>query len=295
MKRIKKKKCKVYELIKKDDEYQKKLKKYSYNLYDRKEKILERVDFEYFDYKYIKTRSPRKGVWQIKRYFKKPLTRKRTYVYEDDKLVAAYMYKPIKCLVQKKLYEYDGNGRLYYSKYFEINGELLWESFYKYDKKGRNSEWICNHYSLDDKTTWHYHYDKKGRKSITEYDSTLTGYGLYKYKYDENDNIIEEAYYKKPNKLDHIAVYTYNEKGKKIKFEIVSGDGTNGGFVLYERDAKGNLIRSKSYNQRLIDVSESKYNKYGHVISSIYTNYYCDCRGVRVVPYQMDVLEYEYY
>ena len=70
MKRIKKKKCKVYEFVKKDDEYQKKLKKYSYNSYDRREKILERVDFEYFNYQYIKTRSPRKGVWQIKRYFK---------------------------------------------------------------------------------------------------------------------------------------------------------------------------------------------------------------------------------
>lgn len=295
MKRIKKKKCKVYEFVKKDDEYQKKLKKYSYNSYDRREKILERVDFEYFNYQYIKTRSPRKGVWQIKRYFKKPFIRKCTYVYEDDKLVAEYMYKPIKCLAQKILYKYDGNGRLYYSKYFEIDGELLWENFYKYDKKGRKREWIYNHYSLDDKSIWRYHYDKKGRKSITECDSTLTGHGLYKYKYDENDNIIEEAYYEKANKLDHISVYTYNEKGKKIKFEYFHGDKTSGGYVLYKRDEKGNLIATRDYNQRLLHTAESEYNKYGHILSTTYINYYCDCRGVRVVPYQMDVLEYEYY
>ena len=102
-------------------------------------------------------------------------------------------------------------------------------------------------------------------------------------------------YYEKPDKLDHRAVYTYNEKGQKIKFEYFHGDKTSGGYVLYKRDEKGNLIATRDYNQRLLHTAESEYNKYRHILSTTYINYYCDCRGVRVVPYQMDVLEYEYY
>lgn len=295
MKKIKKQTCNVYRFVNHNGEYKKKLFRRGYTIYDRKARVLKRVDFNYTDVRHM-TIDPMCPICLIpKCYLKKPRRRDHAYKYEGDRLIEELFYSTSRYLCQKKLYEYDGNGRLYYSKYFEINGELLWESFYKYDKKGRKREWICNHYSLDDKSTWRYHYDKKGRKSITECDSTLAGYGFYKYKYDENDNIIEEAYYEKPNKLDHIAVYTYNEKGKKIKFEIVSGDGTSGGYVLYVRDKRGNLLESREYDRRLLNIDKSEYNKYGHILSTTHINYYCDCRGVRVVPYQMDVLEYEYY
>ncbi|UCG92000.1 MAG: hypothetical protein JSV97_13240, partial [candidate division WOR-3 bacterium] len=170
-----------------------------------------------------------------------------------------------------------------------------WENFYKYNEQGRKVEWLSNNYAIEDVSKWRYYYDDKGRNIATDSDSTLTGPLRYEYKYDKNGNLIEESCYSKGGKLDNRSLYTYDQKGRKIKTEFIKSDHTSHGYVIYERDEQGNLLRSREYYPQLVHVTESKYNRYDYVISTIYTYYFCDCRDVKVEPYQLDELEYEYY
>lgn len=295
MKKIKSQKCESYELTKTHGKTQKKLKKRNFCLYDRYGKILERISFKYFNYTYEKTRSLRSGVWQIHKYFKKPLTEKVVCLYNGKNLVAEHIFRPMNHLTQKITYQYDSQSRLCYSKYFNLTGEVLWENQYKYDNLGHRREWIAQNYSLNDVSKWKYRYDSKGRKKIVECESTFFGNNFYEYKFDKNNNIVEEAYYRKPDILEELSRYFYNEKGQKIKFEFFHAHGKSGGYVLYVRDNHENSIESKEYNERLLHITKTEYNKHNHLTSSLYINYYCDCRGVRVVPYQLDILKYEYY
>lgn len=295
MKSIKKQICRSYALHGHGSTHKKRLMSEGKTLFDSAGRVVERISYDYVKYRYVKSQPPRTGVIQIKSFSKKPTVMKHKYIYEKDRLVSEYIYRPARNLIQRIIYDYDDSGRLFHSKYVEIDGDAIWENFFKYDEHGRKIEWLSNHYDLNDNSVWRYYYDDTGRQTAVECDSTLSGLLRYEYKYDTDGRLIEEACYEKPDELDSKTVYTYNEKGHKVKFEILHRGEISDGHVIFERDENGNILRSKSWHQALTSMTESEFNENSHVIHSLYTKYHCDCTGVKVEPYQLDELEYEYF
>lgn len=297
MKKIKKQTCRSYELWTEGGKLHRKLKKKSLTRYDCTGRKIERLEYDYWRYTYERRRSLRTGIWYTKKLANSPRISRHTYVYDGKCLMSECFYRPIDKLTGKIVYERDSEGREIHSKYCKVDGELIWESYYGYDKNGRKKKWIDFHPDLDEIAISYYCYDKVGRNTATECCSKLAGYLYYKYKYDKSGNPIEEAQYSKPGVLDLVSVYAYNEGGHKVRCEFFHQGKASEGWIIYERDENGNLIASRNYDcdGRLVCTSESKYNRYGHIISSLETNFYCDVNGVRPTPVELDEFEYEYF
>ena len=268
-------------------------------LYDCAGRVVERM------YKYIcelvqyrdkEGQIARVDAVQIKRLSKQPAVGKHKYFYDNDKLVSEYIYDAAGNLIQTVVNDYDEGGRLVHSTWAEVDGDVIWEDFYGYDENGLKSEWNKNHYDVNDNSVTRYYYDELGRKIAEKGDSTLCGRTHYEYKYDTSDRIIEEAHYDEDGKVESKLVYTYDERGYLVKFEtFMHEDQISYGQLIYERDERGNAFRLRSYRQHLVHMTQREYNKYGHVVRGVSTNYYCDCRGVRVQPYELAEYEYVYY
>lgn len=296
MKNIKKKIGRDYFLSGLGAKQKKKLMMETQTMYDGAGRVVECIDkciYELVQYSDKKGHPTRLDFVQIKRISKKPEVVKHKYFYDEDKLVSEYIHSPVRKLIQKIVYDYDNAGRLVHSTWAEDDGDVIWEDFYKYDQSGRKSEWINNHYAVNERSVHRYYYDERGRQITEDINSTLCGSWHYEYKYDTCDRIIEEAHYDKPGKVESKLVYTYDKRGHQVKFEY-RGKITYGQLIS-ERDEKGNMLRSKSYTPHLVRMAEYEYNKYGHVVRGVHTNYYCDCRGVRVQPYELGEYEYVYY
>ena len=295
MKKIKKQTCNVYRFVNHSGEYKKKLFRRGYTIYDRKVRVLKRVDFDYTDVRHMAV-DPMDPVCLIpKRYLKKPRRREHVYKYEGDRLTEELFYGTSRHLSQRKYYEYDDRGNMVYCKYCWIGGEIIYEIWCEYDEDNRKIREDCKNYDLKDNSVSHYYYDKNGRVYLLKDKSDLAGEMCHHRKYDHQGNIIAERHFSKGYEYDSKTVYIYNEVGQKIRTEFYDDKGILTDYLVHEYDSKSHCIFLKKFSEVLKELTESTYNKYGHMISSIYTNYYCDCRGVRVVPYQMDVLEYEYY
>lgn len=319
MKKIRKNKFRIFAFVKSANKYQKKLKANGYIVYDRTGRILERVSFEGAVYHEVEG-DDYHGLLQIKKFVKKPfitkhiykykgdeliaefydnwpinlLTRKKLYKYKDDKLVEELFYMPANKLCQRRNYKYK-NDRLVYSKYLWANGRIIHENFCKYNKKDRKTEWICCDNDLKDKSVFRYHYDKEGREIFTDHTSRLAGQIVWRYKYDRDGNLVEEKEHDRKGNLKHVSIYSHNENGQKIKSEYLYQGKIQEGVMIWEYDKKGNRHATKNYDNALEHSSISNHNKYGHVVSTIDIDYYCDCTGVREVPYQLETYEYEYY
>ena len=172
-----------------------------------------------------------------------------------------YEYYPLNQLYRKDQSFYDKNDRLVHSKNY-FKSKLTCENYWKYDTKGRETEMIEIHHDLGEKI-------------------------IYRYKYDQNDNLIEMKAYDDKGNLEYTKTYIYNEKGQKIKEEhlyeekVVSYD-------TYEYDEQGRLRVLKRYRSELvaIELKDYKYSKHGHKVFVTSIRYECDCTGVRDIPYE---------
>jgi YD repeat-containing protein len=195
---------------------------------------------------------------------------KYIWKYENGKAIEMLQYQPPNRLYRKDLSFYDKNDRLVHSKNY-FKSKLTCENYWKYDTKGRETEMTEIHHDLGEKT-------------------------IYRYKYDQNDNLIEMKACEDNGDLEYRKVYTYNSKGQMIKEKHLYQDSI-AGYETYEYDEQGNLRMTKKYRSALeeIETREYKYNKNGHKVFVTSIRYKCDCTGVREIPYEYEIYEYKYF
>ena len=121
----------------------------------------------------------------------------KIYNEKGNKIEENY-YNSNGSLIYKNTYKYDEKGNKIEENYYNSNGRLYSKTTYKYDEKGNIIE--KNNYDSNDlfnKTT--YKYDEKGNTiEINNYnsDGRLDSKYTYKYKYDKNNNWIQQVKYK---------------------------------------------------------------------------------------------------
>jgi len=162
MKKIKKQTCNVYRFVNHNGEYKKKLFRRGYTIYDRKARVLKRVDFNYTDVRHM-TIDPMYPICLIpKRYLKKPNLDEHIYIYQEGKLKEELFYRNFK-LAQRRTHDYDNHGNKVYCKYFWVGGEVIYEIRFSYDKKHRMVQKQYKNYDLNDFSTLEYRYNNRGR------------------------------------------------------------------------------------------------------------------------------------
>ncbi len=208
--------------------------------------------------------------WNGSRSRTKPVISKYVFKYENGREVEMLYYLPLNCLFRKDQFSYDKKGELVYSKnYFE--GKLTGENYWKYDKIGRKIEMTEVYHDLGEKN-------------------------IYRFKYDQDDNLIEMKAYDDKGNLEYTKTYIYNEKGQKIKEEHLYEEKVVG-YDTYEYDEQGNLRMTKKYRSELeeIEFRDYQYFKNRHKVFVTSIRYECDCTGVRKIPYEYIVCEYKYH
>jgi len=208
--------------------------------------------------------------WNGSRSRTKPVISKYVFKYKNDKEVEMRYYLPLNNLFRKDQSFYDENDRLVHSKNY-FKSKLTCENYWKYDTKGRETEMTEIHHDLGEKA-------------------------VYRYRYDQNDNLIEMKAYDDEGNLEYTKTYVYNEKGQKIKEEHLHKEKVVG-YDTYEYDEQGNLRVTKKYRSGLVELELRDYKHYksGHKIFVTSIRYECDCTGVREIPYQYEVYEYKYH
>lgn len=140
---------------------------------------------------------------------------------------------------------YDENGNIVKSIAYNRDGNVAWNSTFKYnDKRNLVEENVFYYGYLFIKKT--YDYDDKGNM-IEENNYNKEGILENKtiYNYDDKGNIIENNYYKSDGSLDKRCTYKYDENGNKIEIKAYTSDGSLDSITTYKYDDKGNVIEDK--------------------------------------------------
>jgi len=197
--------------------------------------------------------------------------------YDNNGYFQEYVQYDSKGNIERKgINTLDNNGNVLKTYEYDLNGNLINENHYKYDlNNNRILDSVIEH--NDSRTYKHiYSYDKKDR--MIEH---VLFYGMYNrkesqwfFKYDENDNCIEETSYsydsffskkafkfdKNNNKTEEVEYYseekikykknwTYDDNENLIKEAWFSSENDKGGQYTYEYefDTKQNWIKQIKY------------------------------------------------
>lgn len=156
--------------------------------------------------------------------------------------------------------KYDEEGRLIESNSFgdfnlkqtfkyDEKGNLIESSdgyFYKYNEKGNMIEEYYDGFFQRKRT---FIYDEKGRK--IEMNSKDGLFSKMTYKYDKQENLIEESWYEMDGSLSEKRTYKYDEKRNITEMIIYIPDGNlyieRLSSYTYEYDDKGNWIKKIAF------------------------------------------------
>ena len=218
----------------------------------------------------------------------------------------------------KQTYIYNDKGNIIEQKEYDSDGNLKLQTTYNYDDNGNKIEENTFGGYQTQKTT--YKYDDKRRE--VESLITLSFQGIngsaelrITKEYDQKGNIIEEKNYNNHNKLSSKGIYTYDERGNKIKEIFINLDSKKPEEKnIYIYDKNNNKIEVQKYiSENLSEKTTIKYDEKGNILEEHITDfnrntsfkivYKDDKIGNPIekiyynneIPYMVDEIEIEYY
>lgn len=154
-----------------------------------------------------------------------------TYSNLDSVLHSSYSYK------------YDEFGNVIESVKKSPKDSMIWRRVYQYDVNGNNIELSCfdSNNKLESKKN-----NKYSKYSIIESETRNAENSIIehsKFKYDSDDNLIEESVYE-TDLIKNTTKYQYDNNGNKLKISIYKSDGSldKTKTYQYKYDLKNNWI-----------------------------------------------------
>lgn len=192
---------------------------------------------------------------------------KTTYTYDENKRLVQKKYEGKSWMktVTVETYSYDGNGRLVKEELNQVSANRKSAIFYEYDNNGNLIKKVDEY---NDNEVVHYTYDKKNQliKEVSskrnhgiiyEYDSrgnrikkSGLGAGYIVYKYNSNNQLVEELWYEENKKLDSRFTYKYNNAGRiteKSFYGMFLGGERLTSQEFCEYDDHQNLTKEEKY------------------------------------------------
>ncbi|MBN2621059.1 hypothetical protein JXB22_08215 [candidate division WOR-3 bacterium] len=254
-------------------------------------KILSRRDIEITKY----DKAGKKTYYQHENLERKTIMQNK-YVYIGGRLRKERVFRSHGVLCYYIDYGYNGRQQLCYEKTTHADGKILSETFYKYNSKGRIEERFHGAYSMKDRFTDLYVYDHRGRLMYETSTSEMLGKEITAYAYDEQGKLREEYYTRNDQPVSR-RTYIYDRKGKKERIDYFDyAEKRSGWSIVEETDRRGQPFYEKHYTEnRLTSTDEYNYNEYGHMIRHYVRIYHCDCMGVRIIPFSLAEITYQYY
>lgn len=141
----------------------------------------------------------------------------------------------------REVYTYNENSLLINISYFELNGVLRRSTSFVYDSK--NNIMLRSSYDAD------------GQYSLD---------GKHVFKYDDNNNLIEESKYFYGD-YSGKCNFLYDDNGRLISVEDIGSDG-NSSKTSYKYDNNGNKIEEANYSNGNLDWKDVFENENGKII-----------------------------
>lgn len=218
----------------------------------------------------------------------------------------------------KQTYIYNNQKNIIDKKEYDSDGILKLQTTYDYDEKGNKIEENTFGRFETQKTT--YKYDDKGREVESLITFSFQGIdGSVELRitkeYDQKGNVIEEKNYNNRNQLSNRNIFTYDERGNRIKeifIDLNTNESEEKNIYTYDKnnkkieiqkyisknlsekttikyDEKGNILEEHiiDFNRNTLFKIVYKNNKIGNPIEKIYYN--------NEIPYLIEEIEIEYY
>lgn len=157
---------------------------------------------------------------KIKTYSKEDILINVTNYKNRHTKIGGKSYNEKGVLESRWVRSYRKDGKYISGIGFDSNGNLLGEQINKYNDKGNLTEEI-----------------EKGNNIIKT-----------TYKYDSNDNLIEEGYYKN-NKLLSKQISKYDKNNNELEWAKYNSDGTLNKKIMYKYDILGNKIERQEWGE----------------------------------------------
>ncbi len=147
------------------------------------------------------------------------------YIYKyNDKghKIEKLIYRPSKVLRERRSYRYNDEGELIEEIAFDTDSVLRWKKAFQYDKEKHTTHisWHKDDGSLDGKENYKYA-SQGGRLEKVEWAWYSVGdnfNGCKTYKYDNNENVIEETTYNTKNELMTKRTIRYDNQGNETEW-----------------------------------------------------------------------------
>lgn len=188
-------------------------------------------------------------------------------------------------LSARGFYNYDEHGNLISYEDYDIKRRLGYNATYEYDTQNRKIKSQSYFYNHKEKITTVYKYNSAG-KLIYEMISNNTGeYELHTYEYDKKNRVVKEQV--QGSGCIYDCVYEYSKSRVITKY--------SSGIVGVRFINSEEIYKSYSPEGNLVDMIESRYDKFGNTIFKKRTHFHCNCNGVFEDPLDLEIIKYKYY